>query len=89
MQMDSRIFDDFARVAGGALNAFGTLRSEFEAQLRQQLERLLGQMDLVPREEFEAVKEMAANARREQAELVRRVAALEARLAAGEGNSAS
>jgi BMFP domain-containing protein YqiC len=57
------------------------LRDEAEGMLRQRLERILADMNVVPREEFEAVRDMAANARREQELLSARVTALEAALA--------
>jgi len=77
MQSQTRIFDDIARVAGGAMGALSGVRGEIEARLRDQLERVLAGMDLVSREEFEAVKAMAAKAREEQEVLLRRIAALE------------
>ena len=83
MQSQNRFFDDIARVAGGAVGALSGVRGEIEARLRDQLERILAGMDLVSREEFEAVKAMAAKARTEQEALQRRVAELEARLAVG------
>jgi BMFP domain-containing protein YqiC len=79
MQGQNRFFDDLARVAGGAAGALSGVRGEIEARLRGQLERILAGMDLVSREEFEAVKAMAARAREEQEDLLRRVAELEAR----------
>lgn len=79
---DRRIFDDMARVANGAAGAFGGLRSRFEGELRDQVERLLARMNLVTREEFEVVSALARNARAEQEALVERVAALEAALKA-------
>ena len=79
MQSQNRFFDDMARVAGGAASALSGVREEIEARLRGQLERILAGMDLVSREEFEAVKAMAAKARSEQEDLQRRVAELEAR----------
>jgi hypothetical protein len=81
MQTQSRFFDDLARVASGAFGALSGVRADVEARLRDQLERVLAGMDLVSREEFEAVKAMAAKARGEQEELVRRIAALESQLA--------
>jgi BMFP domain-containing protein YqiC len=83
MQSQNRIFDDIARVAGGAIGALSGVRGEIEARLRDQLERILAGMDLVSREEFEAVKAMAAKARTEQEELLRRIDELEARIEAG------
>lgn len=82
MQSQNRFFDDIARVAGGAMGALSGVRGEIEARFRDQLERVLAGMDLVSREEFEAVKAMAAKARSEQENLVQRVAELETRLAA-------
>ena len=79
MQSQNRFFDDVARVASGAVGAISGVRGEIEARLRDQLERVLAGMDLVSREEFEAVKAMAAKARDEQEVLRRQLAALEAR----------
>jgi BMFP domain-containing protein YqiC len=81
MQSQNRFFDDIARVANGAVGALSGVRSDIEARLRDQLERVLAGMDLVSREEFEAVKAMAARARDEQEVLLRRIAALESQLA--------
>src|ERR1700693_5397878 len=81
MQSQNRFFDDIARVASGAVGAISGVRGEIEARLRDQLERVLVGMDLVSREEFEAVKAMAAKAREEQELLQRQIEALEARLA--------
>jgi BMFP domain-containing protein YqiC len=80
MQSQNRFFDDLARVASGALGTLSGVREEVEQRLREQLEKLLAGMDLVTREEFEAVRAMAAKARNEQEELKQRLAALEARL---------
>ena len=81
MQSQNRFFDDIARVANGAVGALSGVRADIEARLRDQLERVLAGMDLVSREEFEAVKAMAAKAREEQEVLLQRIEALEARLA--------
>ena len=66
MQVDNKLLDDLARVAAGAAGAVTGLRDEVEAQMRQRMERVLARMDLVTREEFEVVRELAVNARREQ-----------------------
>ena len=66
MQVDNRFLDDLARVANGAVGALSGVREEVEAMVRQRAERLLADMDLVTREEFEAVKAVAAKARLEQ-----------------------
>ena len=76
------IFDDLARMASGAAGALTGVRGEIEARFRDQLERILAGMDLVSREEFEAARAMAAKAREEQEILLRRIDALETRLAA-------
>lgn len=81
MQSQKPFFDDIARVAGGALGALSGLKGEVETLVRQQLERLLSGMDLVARDEFEAVRAMAAKARSEQEALEKRLADLEAKLA--------
>jgi len=82
MQSQNRFFDDLARVAAGALGTLSGVKTEVEARLRDQLERVLAGMDLVSRDELEAVKAMAAKARSEQENLNNRVADLESRLAA-------
>ncbi len=66
MQTDNRLLDDLARMASGAVGALTGMRAEVEARLRDQLERILARMDLVTREEFDAVRAMAAKARSEQ-----------------------
>jgi hypothetical protein len=89
MQTENRFFDDMARVASGALSGFTGLRQEIEARLREQVERMLRDMDLVTREEFEAVKAVAQTARAEQERLAVRVAKLEAALAAARAETVS
>ncbi len=91
-----RFFDDLAGVAGGALSALAGLREEAGSVARARLDEALRALDLVRREELEAVQELAANARAGQetaeaavAALEARVAALEARLAALEPKAAS
>ncbi len=81
MQSQNRFFDDLARVAAGAMDTLAGVRSEVESRVREQLERVLAGMDVVSRDEFEAVKAMAAKARSEQEDLAKRVAELESRLA--------
>lgn len=82
MQSRNRVFDDAARVTGGALGALSGIRREIEGLVRHQFDRLLSNMDLVTRDEFESVREMAANARREQERLEKRLAELESKLEA-------
>ena len=78
MQTDNRLLDDLARVAAGAVGVLAGVREEVEARLRQQFERVLDGMELVNRDEFEAVKAMAAEARAENDRLAERLAELEA-----------
>jgi BMFP domain-containing protein YqiC len=80
MQTQNKLLDDLARVASGAIGVAAGMREEVEARLRDQFERVLGRMDLVTREEFEAVRAMAIKAREEQEILSERLAALEAAL---------
>ena len=80
MQTSNRILDDLARVANGAISTLVGIKNEIDALVRQRLERLLNDADVVPREEFDAVKAMAAKARTEQERLEKRIAGLEAKL---------
>ena len=82
MQSQNRFFDDLARVAAGAIGTLSGMRSEVETRIREQFERLLAGMDIVSRDEFEAVKAMAAKARSEQEDLQKRIGELESQLAA-------
>ena len=81
MQTDNRLLDDLARVANGALNTLSGVREEIETRVRERVERMLTDMDMVPREEFDAIKAVAQKARAEQEDLAARVAALESQLA--------
>ncbi len=80
MQGNSRILDDFSRTVTGAAGLLGGVRAELEMAVKQRLETLLMDMDLVTREQFEVVRELAVNARQEAESLAVRVAALEAAL---------
>ena len=77
MQTENRFFDDFAKMASGAFGTMASLKTEFENQVKQQIESLLARMKLVTRDEFEAMQAMLAKARAEQEALAKRVAALE------------
>jgi BMFP domain-containing protein YqiC len=83
MQTDNRLLDDLARMANGALNTLSGLREEIESRVRERVERVLANMDMVPRDEFEAVKAMAAKAREENEALKQQIADLQAKLAGG------
>lgn len=78
MQTSNRFFDDIAKVANGAVTTLVGVKAEIETIVRQQIERILLDADMVPRDEFDAVKELAANARAAQEKLEIRVAKLEA-----------
>ena len=82
MQSENRLLDDLARVASGAAGALSGVRAEIEQIVRQKLERILADADMVPRDEFEAIKAVAVKARTEQEALEARVATLEAEISA-------
>jgi BMFP domain-containing protein YqiC len=80
MQTDNPVFDSMAKFftnAAGAAQAFG---AEVEGMIKSRMERFVADMDFVPRDEFEAVKAMAAKARSENERLEARIATLEAAL---------
>ena len=80
-QMSNPILDELARMMTDAAGAAQGLKREVETMARSQGERILREMDVVSREEFEAIKAMAERARAENEALAARIAALEARLA--------
>jgi BMFP domain-containing protein YqiC len=82
-QTTNRFFDEVARLMNDAAGVAQGVRREFETLVRTQTERWLRELDLVKRDEFEAVKEMARTAREENEALKVRIAALEAKLGLG------
>ena len=78
-QTSNRFFDEMARLMNDAAGVAQGVRREFDTLLRTQAERILRELDMVKREEFEAVKDMARLAREENEALKGRVAALEAK----------
>ncbi len=86
VQTTNRFFDEVARLMNDAAGVAQGVRREFETLFRSQAERILRDLDVVKREEFEAVKDMARIAREENEALKTRVAALEAALAGGGRN---
>ena len=78
-QTSNRFFDEVARLMNDAAGVASGVRREFDTMFRNQAERWLRDLDLVKREEFEAVKDMARLAREENEALKTRLAALEAR----------
>lgn len=80
-QGPNRLFDEFAKLMTDAAGAAQGLRREAETAFRSQAERFLTDMDLVKRDEFDAVREMASNARLENEALKQQIEALEKQVA--------
>lgn len=78
MQTQNRLFDDFVKVLNGAAGTFAGMTREAQAAMQDRARDWFGGLDLVSREEFEAVKAMAVAAREENEALAVRLAALEA-----------
>ena len=79
-QGPNRIFDEFARLMTDAAGAAQGMKREAETAFRSQAEKFLADMDLVKRDDFDAVQEMASKARAENEALKEQIAALEERL---------
>jgi len=79
-QTTNRFFDEIARLMNDAAGVASGVRREFDTVLRNQADRVLRELDVVKREEFEVVKEMARIAREENEALKARIAALEAKI---------
>lgn len=82
MQTESRFFDDIAKLMSNAAGAAQGVREEVETAFRAQAEKLIEELDLVPRDEFDTVKAMAQKARMENDELIKRIEELEAKISA-------
>lgn len=80
-QTSNRILDDIAKLMTDAAGAAQGVRKEMQGAVRSQIEKMLADVDVVRREEFEAVKAMAEKARAENERLAARLAEMEARLA--------
>ncbi|WGF86812.1 accessory factor UbiK family protein [Marinivivus vitaminiproducens] len=80
MQTSNRLLDDLARVASGAMHTFSGVREEIELRVKERIERVMADLDLVTREEFDAVRLMATRAREQNELLLARIEALEAKL---------
>lgn len=80
MQSENRVFDDFVKMVNGFAGTFAGMGREAEASAREKFKEWMGGTDFVGRDEFEAVKAMAAAAREENDALTARIAALEAKL---------
>ncbi|MGN6463507.1 MAG: accessory factor UbiK family protein [Pseudolabrys sp.] len=86
-QTSSRFFDEIGRLMNDAAGVAQGVRREFDTVFRSQAERILRDLDIVPREEFDAVRDMARLAREENEALKARLDALEARLGGGSGSA--
>ena len=80
MQSENKMFDDFVKMVNGLAGTMAGMGREAESSAREKMREWIGGMDFVSRDEFEAVKAMAAKAREENDALKARVAALEAKL---------
>lgn len=83
MQSENPIVADFVKLINSAAGTFAGMTREAAESAREKAKEAFGGLDFVSREEFDAVKDMAAKARDEAEELKVRIAALEAKLAAG------
>jgi BMFP domain-containing protein YqiC len=81
MESRSRLFEDLAKIAGSAAGSLSGLKDEIETRARQRLEDVAARLDLVTREDFDAVLAVAIKAREEQERLERRMTELEAQMA--------
>ncbi len=81
-QTQNRLMDEMARLMNDAASVAQGVKREAETVFRSQMERLVADLDLVRREEFDVVREMASKARAENEALKTRIAELEAKLAA-------
>jgi BMFP domain-containing protein YqiC len=86
-QTSNRFFDEMARLVNDATGAAQGVKREFDTVVKHQAEKFLNDMDVVKREEFEAVKEMARLAREENDALRARIDALEAKLSSAPGKA--
>jgi BMFP domain-containing protein YqiC len=84
-QTSNRLLDEFAKLMTDMAGVAQGVRREVETAFRTQAERFLNEMDLVKREEFDAVRDMAARARDDNESLKQRIAALESQLKPGGG----
>ena len=81
MQSENKLVADFVKLMNSAAGTFAGMTREASESAREKMKEVIGGLDFVGREEFDAVKDMAAKAREEAEDLKARVAALEAKLA--------
>lgn len=84
-----RIFDDMSGLAGGAFSALTGLREELKALVQNRVDEFLARLEVVRREEFDAMVQMASHSRMETERLARQVKLLEERLNAAEPHGAA
>src|SRR5215207_8315818 len=89
MQSENRLFDDFVKMMNGAAGTLAGMGREAESSMREKMREWVGGMDFVGRDEFEAVKAMAAAARDENEALKTRIAVLEARATGAAASAAT
>ncbi|PIR38996.1 MAG: pyrroline-5-carboxylate reductase [Alphaproteobacteria bacterium CG11_big_fil_rev_8_21_14_0_20_39_49] len=84
MDKENKFFEDFTKLAGSAMdtafNSFADMKSQFDHAVHEKVDELLKKHDLVTREEFEVVSQMAQKARLEQEKLSKKIIALEKKL---------
>jgi BMFP domain-containing protein YqiC len=80
MQSDNRLFDDLSKLANGALGTLSGMGKEIEQLVKNRMEHFIGGLDMVRRDEFDAVKAMAEKARAENEILAARLTTMEAKL---------
>jgi BMFP domain-containing protein YqiC len=85
MQTRNPFIDDLTKMANGAMGALTGMKDEVEARIRDQIAKILDGMDIPRRDEFDAVKAMAAKAREENEALKKELAELQAKLAGSGG----
>lgn len=89
MQTDNRFLDGMARFLTNAAGAAQAFKAEMETMMKARLEKMIADLDFVPRDEFDAVKAMAAKARAENEKLAARLAEVEAKLGTGKPKAKS
>lgn len=80
LKTDNKFFDEFAKMATGAVGAFAGLREQIQTEIKSQVNRFIVEMDFVPREDYEIVEAMAREARMQNEKLAARLAEIEAHL---------
>jgi len=89
MQTDNRFLDGMAKFLTNAAGAAQAFKAEMETMVKARIEKMIADLDFVPRDEFDAVKAMAAKARTDSEKLSARVAELEAKLGMGKAKPKS